>query len=71
MAKLIQTNFIYVAGWNHGGKTRQTGSYLGRKNASVATIKRFLRQNAKDTNTTVQIESVQVTSSHLSNYIAK
>lgn len=69
--KLIQTNFVYIAGWNGGSKTRQTGSYLGKKAASVDTIKRFLHQNAKDTHTTVQIESVTVTGSHISEYIEK
>lgn len=68
--KLIQTNFVYVAGWNRGGATRQTGSYLGRKTASVETIKRFLRRNAKDTNCTIQIESVTVTGSHVSPWIS-
>jgi hypothetical protein len=42
MKRLIQTNFSYLdgSGW-------KDGSYLGRKPASEATVRRFLAETAK------------------------
>lgn len=42
MKRLIQTNFEYDAPW---GQSNIRGSYLGRKPATLATIRRFMRTN--------------------------
>jgi hypothetical protein len=68
-AKLIATTFTYRQAFD--GYALNTGSYLGRKAASVATIRRFLRRNAKELSVPAHVREVNVTGSYVSPWISK
>jgi len=68
--KLIQTNFVYIADWFNGrGPSKHSGSRLGRKASSAATIRRFLYRNAKDNACKFKLISLEIQSSHESPWI--
>jgi hypothetical protein len=66
MKKLIQTNFSYLdgSGW-------KDGSYLGRKAASEATVRKFLRETAKQYGVRRKIRRVVMGTSFESRWIHK
>lgn len=67
--KLIATNFDY----RYVGVMEKTqrGSYLGRTIASRATIRRFLRRNERTCGLDRKLDSVTITGSYVSQWIAK
>ena len=71
--KLIQTNFTYQCdAFRTMGKGPFVGSYLGRKPATLATIRRFLATNARRTgNLDFVATDVKVLDSSESRWIAK
>lgn len=62
MKKLIQTNFAYRL----DGKL-ENGSYLGRKEASLNTLKTFMRSNSNG----FKISDIAIGNSFQSQWIAK
>jgi hypothetical protein len=75
MKKLIQTSFVYTFQtlWDGspGRVEKASGSYLGRKPASVKTIYGFLRANARAACVPQRILSVVSTGSLVSQWISK
>ena len=62
MKKLIQTNFAYRL-----ENDIEVGSYLGRKQASLDTLKRFTRQNSNG----FKITDIVIGNSFPSQWVAK
>lgn len=71
MKKLIATNFFYTARWSDGKTKEEFGSYLGRVPASAKTIRAFLLKNARECLTKLELKSVRITGSYISEWISK
>jgi hypothetical protein len=72
--KLIETRFTYDVQWTKGAATDHncTGSYLGRKPASVATLRRFLRTTATRYGwSTARHSNINITGSSESQWVSK
>lgn len=67
--RLIQTDYIYRAAFD--GYRENRGSYLGRKTASVRTIRRFLNDNARRHGLPSGVRSVTIVGAHETQWIAK
>lgn len=67
--KLIQTNFTYTFNGDVK-KTLQRGSYIGKKVASMRTLKKFTAKNANGIKDNM-ISDICIVSSHISSYLNK
>ncbi len=74
MNKLIATEFDYVLQLEHEhGCSQRTlhGSYLGRKVASVRTLRRFVNASVRQCQTGERIAALVVRGNYVSPWIAK
>jgi hypothetical protein len=70
--KLIATEFVYYVYDDHAYcERRYTGSYLGRKVASVRTLRAFLRETIKSTGVPWRLRGVIPRGNYVSQWIAK
>lgn len=72
MTKLIATEFTYTWTSRVTGKTETArGSYLGRKVATVDTLRRFVQGNIKSCNSDMVLKSLTVGGNYVSKWVAK
>lgn len=74
--KAIETTFTYTVIYNHpglfggeGAPVTGRGSYLGKKPASVRTLREFTRENAKACRLGVRILRLDITGSSVSPWL--
>lgn len=71
MSKLIATEFTYTLRDEFGQEHKGRGSYLGRKIATTATLRRFMRQNIRTYTPLSKLATLTPAGNYVSQWIAK